>query len=105
MDRGKLIVGLVPVLLVVVTFLFWYQTWFGRALTDSEMAEYLTDISVPHKTQHALAQLGDRIARGDPAARRWYPQVLALAANSEPGFRLMAMCSTSPNERPPSARQ
>ncbi len=71
MDRGKLIVALVPVLLVVVTFLFWYQTWFGRPLTDSEMAEYLTDTSIPHKTQHALAQLGERVARGDAGARRW----------------------------------
>ncbi|PYV19404.1 MAG: hypothetical protein DMG21_01735 [Acidobacteria bacterium] len=105
MDRGKLIVGLVPVLLVVVTFLFWYQTWFGRALTDSEMAEYLTDISVPHKTQHALAQLGDRIARGDPAARRWYPQVLALAANSEPGFRLMAAWVMGQDDHAPEFHQ
>jgi biotin carboxyl carrier protein len=89
-DRVKLIVALVPVLLVLVTFLFWYQTWFGRALTDSEMSEYLTDTSVPHKTQHALAQLGERIARGDAGARRWYPQILALSASRESGFRLMA---------------
>ena len=86
MDRGKSIVALVPFLLVLVTFLFWYQTWFGRPLTDSEMAEYLTDTSVPHKTQHALAQLGDRVARGDAGARRWYPQVQALSASREPGF-------------------
>src|SRR6266568_234319 len=90
MDRSKLIVALVPFLLVLVTFLFWYQTWFGRPLTDSEMAEYLTDTSIPHKTQHALAQLGERVARGDAGARRWYPQVLALSASREPGFRLMA---------------
>lgn len=90
MDRGKLIVALVPFLLVLVTFLFWYQTWFGRPLTDREMADYLTDTSVPHKTQHALAQLGDRVARGDAGARRWYPQVQALSASREPGFRLMA---------------
>jgi HEAT repeat protein len=84
------VVALVPVLLVLVTFLFWYQTWFGRALTDSDMTEYLTDTSVPHKTQHALAQLGDRIARGEAGAQRWYPQVLALSASREAGFRLMA---------------
>ena len=81
---------MVPVLLVVITFLFWYQTWFGRALSDREMAQYLTDTSVPHKTQHALAQLSDRIARGDPAARRWYPQLLAVSQNKESQLRLEA---------------
>ena len=81
---------IVPVLLVLITFLFWYQTWFGRALGDQEMANYLTDTSVPHKTQHALAQLSDRIARGDPTARRWYPQLLALGQNREPQIRLEA---------------
>lgn len=77
-------------LLVLVTFLFWYQTWFGRRLTESEFQEYLTDTSVPHKTQHALSQLALEIARGDPSARRWYPQVLVLAGNQEPELRQMA---------------
>ena len=81
---------IVPILLVLITFLFWYQTWFGRGLSDREMTQYLADTSVPHKTQHALAQLSDRIARGDPAAKRWYPQLLALAQNKEPQLRLEA---------------
>jgi len=37
-----------------------------------------------------LAQLSDRMARGDGGARRWYPQLLVLARNQEPQFRLMA---------------
>jgi hypothetical protein len=81
---------IVPILLVLITFLFWYQTWFGRGLSDQEMAQDLTDTSVPHKTQHALAQLADRIARGDPTAKRWYPQLLALAENKESQLRLQA---------------
>ena len=80
----------VPILVVLVTFLFWYQTWFGRPLSDQEMGQYLTDTSVPHKTQHALAQLSDRMARGDAAARRWYPEIIALAGNKEPQLRSMA---------------
>ena len=63
---------MVPALLVLVTFLFWYQTWFGRRLTDREISQYLSDTSVPHKTQHALTQLAERMARGDAAARQWY---------------------------------
>ncbi len=84
------IIALVPILLVLITFLFWYQTWFGRPLTDQEMTQYLTDTSVPHKTQHALAQLADRIARGDASARRWYPLVTRLSRGKEPQLRLMA---------------
>jgi hypothetical protein len=75
---------------VIVTFLFWYQTWFGSPLSDEQMGKYLADTSVPHKTQHALAQLSSRMARGDAGARRWYPQLLALAGSKEPQFRLMA---------------
>jgi hypothetical protein len=84
------VIVVVPILLVLITFLFWYQTWFGRRLSDQEMAQDLTDTSMPHKTQHALAQLSDRIARGDPTARRWYPQLLAMAQNKESQLRLEA---------------
>jgi hypothetical protein len=80
----------VPILVVLVTFLFWYQTWFGRALSDQEMGQYLSDTSVPHKTQHALAQLSNRMARGDATTGRWYPQVISLAGSKQPQFRSMA---------------
>lgn len=80
----------VPILVVLVTFLFWYQTWFGRPLSDQEVGQYLSDTSVPHKTQHALAQLSTRMARGDATAERWYPGILALAGNKEPQLRSMA---------------
>ncbi len=85
-----LIIAIVPVLLVVITFLFWYLTWFGRPLSDQDMTRYLTDTSVPHKTQHALSQLAERMAKGDVRARQWYPQVRRLAVRPEPGFRVMA---------------
>jgi hypothetical protein len=80
----------VPALLVLVTFLFWYQTWWGRRLSPEDMRECLTDASAPHKTQHALAQLAQQMARGDPAARQWYPLVLKLTSDKEPQLRLMA---------------
>lgn len=80
----------VPVLLVLVTFLFWYQTWFGRRLSTEEMGKYLSSTSAPHKTQHALSQLAQEMARRDPAARQWYPLVLKLADDKEAQLRLMA---------------
>jgi hypothetical protein len=84
------VIVIVPILLVLITFLFWYQTWFGRGLSNQEMTQVLADTSVPHKTQHALEQLYDRIGRGDPAVKRWYPQLLALAQNKESQLRLEA---------------
>ena len=83
-------VAVIPMAAVLITFLFWYSTWFGRPLPDREMARYLADASVPHRTQHALAQVAAQIARGGPSARRWYPQVIRLAGGKEPQLRLMA---------------
>lgn len=74
----------------MITFLFWYSTWFGRPLSNREMAESLADTSMPHRTQHALAQVAEEITRGNPAARRWYPDVLRLGTSKEAQFRLMA---------------
>jgi hypothetical protein len=88
--KRNLVIAVVPVLIVLITFLFWYQTWFGRRLSDSDLGRYLTDTSAPHQTQHALSQLAERITRGDPAARQWYPQVVALSRNKESGLRVMA---------------
>ncbi len=89
-SRRNLLLAIVPVLVLLITFLFWYQTWFGRPLSDAEMAEYLADTSAPHKIQHAVAQLSERMARGDATVRQWYPQLLALARNPAPQLRLMA---------------
>lgn len=86
---GAIILG-VPIVLIVITFLFWYQTWFGRKLSDAEMNQYLQDTSIPHKTQHALTQVATEILHHDPAAVRVYPQVVALVNNKEAGLRSMA---------------
>ena len=59
-------------------------------MSQEEMRQSLSDTSRPHKTQHALLQLAQQMARGDPAAKEWYPLVLKLASNKEPQLRLMA---------------
>jgi HEAT repeat protein len=84
------LIAIIPLLVVLITFLFWYQTWFGRPLSEHEMGQYLSDASVPHKTQHALAQLSNRMARGDGTVQRWYPEIVTLAQNKEPQLRSMA---------------
>ena len=63
---------------VLVPFLFWQGTWFGRSLTDEELGQYLSDQEKPRHIQHALVQIAERIERGDPGVQRWYPQVAGL---------------------------
>ena len=77
--RAYLLITGFALLLVLFPFLFWYGTWFGRRLTDAQIDEYLRDAAKPRHAQHALVQIGERMARGDSRAARWYPQVVALS--------------------------
>ena len=92
--RVTIIATLMSVLFVVVPVLFWHDTWFGRALDNDEITEYLAEKDQPRKAQHALAQISGRITQGDAAAkkgvRQWYPQILELADHSLPELRLTA---------------
>ncbi|PYV42084.1 MAG: hypothetical protein DMG06_15180 [Acidobacteria bacterium] len=78
--RARLLLLLVTLLTVLIPFLFWRGTWFGRALTDGEIENYLGRDAKPRKTQHALVQISERIARGETdAVRKWYPIIEGLA--------------------------
>src|SRR6202140_297364 len=79
--RNRLLFFLVAWLIVLMPFLFWWSTWFGRHLSNPQIAEYLNDDKHPRHIQHALVQLGERMARHDAAAAQWYPQLLRLAAH------------------------
>lgn len=82
--------ALVAGLFVIAAFFTWYGTWFGRALSDEDMAAYLADGQKPRKVQHALSQVAEQIAQKDPQVRRWYPQVVKLAASPVVEVRQMA---------------
>ena len=75
-------------LFLVATFLAWYFTWFGRELSDTDISKYLNDTRNPRHVQHALLQIQQRIDRGDPSAKNWYPQILTLSSSPETEFRL-----------------
>ena len=68
-------------LIVLMPFLFWWNTWFGRHLSDQQLTEFLHDQKKPRHIQHALVQLGDRMNRSDPKAKQWYPDLLTLASH------------------------
>ena len=67
-------------LIVLMPFLFWWSTWFGRPLTNQQLNEYLHDDKKPRHIQHALVQMGERMSHGDAAAKQWYPDLLRLAS-------------------------
>src|SRR5216684_2600591 len=77
--RASLPLIIVAALFIIVPFLTWYGTWFGRNLSDEDIAAYLTDEKNPRHIQHALSRVEERIERGDPSAKKFYPQIVALA--------------------------
>jgi hypothetical protein len=79
---------ILAILFVVASFLTWYFTWFGRDLSDADVSRFLVDEKHPRHVQHALLQIQQRIERGDPAAKQWYPQIITLAGSPETEFRL-----------------
>jgi len=79
--RNRLLFFLTAWLLVLMPFLFWWSTWFGRALTDKEMREYLHDNAHPRHIQHAIVQLGQRMSQHDASAARWYGDLVRVATD------------------------
>jgi len=72
---------ILAVLFIVVPFLTWYGTWFGRKLSDEDIAKYLADEQNPRHVQHALSLIEERIEGGDPNVKKFYPQVIAQSRN------------------------
>jgi len=81
-QRAYLLITGFALLLVLLPFVFWYETWFGRKITDEETTAYLNNAAArPRKAQHALVQIGERMSRGDVRVRQWYPNIVRLASN------------------------
>jgi biotin carboxyl carrier protein len=78
--RNRLLFFTTGWLIVLMPFLFWWNTWFGRQLSDKQLGEYLQDDKKPRHIQHALVQIGERVARHDTNVTRWYPDVVRLAS-------------------------
>src|SRR2546428_8985134 len=81
---------IVAALFIIVPFLTWYLTWFGRGLSDDDIAKYLVDENNPRHMQHALLQVEERIERSDGTATRFYPQIIAASKSSVPEVRKTA---------------
>ena len=79
--RNRLLFFLTAWLIVLMPFLFWWNTWFGRQLSAKQVVEYLNDDKHPRHIQHALVQVGERMARHDASAANWHPELIRLASH------------------------
>ena len=77
----KLLFFVTAWLICLMPFLFWWNTWFGRKLSDQQLTVYLHDTKKPRHIQQALVQVGERITRQDASAKNWYPELVRLAAD------------------------
>jgi hypothetical protein len=77
--RWALAIVVLTLAFVIMPFLFWNATWFGRPITDAQIAKVLADRSHPREIQHVLSQFETRIERGDSSVRKWYPQIVVLS--------------------------
>lgn len=80
----------VAALFIIVPFLAWYLTWFGRSLSEGDIASYLADEKNPRHMQHALSQIEQRMERGDPTVKKFYPQIIAATKSQTAEVRKTA---------------
>jgi hypothetical protein len=86
--RKYLLLGTLALLAIVMPFLVWHETWFGRDLNDAEITRYLQDNGHPRRIQHALAQISARIGRNDSTVGQWYPKVVELTQHPAVKIRM-----------------
>ena len=88
--RASLPLIILAALFIIVPFLTWYGTWFGRDISDEQIATYLADEKNPRHIQHALSRIEEKIERGDPTVKRFYPQIAALTKSPTAEIRKTA---------------
>jgi len=88
--RAYLIVAGFAIVLVALPFWFWYDSWFGRSLTDASIESFLNNKEKPRRAQQALIQIGEKMNRGDASVRRWYPRVVELSSHPSTELRQTA---------------
>lgn len=79
--RNRALFFLTAWLIVLMPFLFWWNTWFGRQLSGKQISEFLNDEQHPRHIQHALVQLGERMGRHDASVQPLYAELIRLASH------------------------
>jgi hypothetical protein len=80
--RNRILFLVTGWLIVLMPFLFWWNTWFGRHLSEKQVTEYLRDDVHPRHIQHALIQMGERMSNHDASVKQWYPDLVRLSTHT-----------------------
>lgn len=75
-------------IIALVPLLFVRTEWFGRPLSDQQIGEYL-HAEQPYLVEHALTQIGDRMARHDVSVSIWYADLVRLAGHHNEAVRAL----------------
>src|SRR5687767_1696504 len=86
-------------LFVLIPFLSWYGSWFGRPLSDAQIETYLNDREKPRNVQHALSFIGNKIIEGDATMQRWYPTVIRVSRHEVAEVRKVAAWAMGQDNR------
>src|SRR5438046_9447963 len=70
---------IIAALFIIVPFLTWYLTWFGRQLSDEDVATYLANEKNPRHLAHLLSQVAERIDHHDPQVEKFDPKLTGLS--------------------------
>lgn len=107
--RWLFIILALTFLFVLMPFLFWQATWFGKPLNDAQLEKSLADREHPREIQHGLSQLADRILARDKltrdSARSFYPKVVQIAQTGQDELRLTAAWVMGQDNSVPDFRQ
>jgi len=79
--RHRVLFFVIAWFIAFMPLMFWWNTWFGRTLSDKQVAEYLRDDHHPRHIQQALVQMSERISRHDKAVAHWYPELVRLSTH------------------------
>src|SRR5712692_277403 len=92
-------------LFIIVPILTWYLTWYGRDLSDQDIAKYLADEKNPRHMQHALSQIETRIEKGDAGVKKFYPQIVGASKSQTAEIRKEAAWVRSEENTSPEFHQ
>src|SRR6267154_132965 len=84
--RNRALFFLTAWLIVLMPFLFWWNTWFGRQLSGKQIGEFLNDEKHPRHIQHALVvqEFADLLA-GELAPKPGVPPEQERHEDDQPG--------------------
>ena len=85
----SVLVVVVALAALALPYFAWNNSRFGRHLSRAQIEARLNAEVDPRDTQHALSQVVDRLAKGDPEGQLFRELVVSVASHPRPEVRRM----------------